>query len=453
MNKGLSALLMSVLLSGCVAMAPGSNTPTDEDAELVKGPPIENIVTDFDQALMCLKGKVPSRLAFGVGAIADTTGKEQYADAGTGKMVSQGAGDMVQSALFRAGLTVVNRRDPNIPLAENNWGIRNIRTQIPTDVFISGSITSLDFIPGGAAQLVVAGVGPKYRQNRILVGLDLAMTDANTGRLVANIPLQKQLYAKEIGFETSRFFDDTLLEADLGGMEREALHFTLRQMLSYAVFELLAQTLGESTVKPCRDLIKSIDATSSGLSAAGMGPGLGSLLASADAAAAERQAPQTAGQPPAPQPGAPQAGAPQAAAPQGNPAPAAGPQSPPEARKLAAVATAAAAHAIAAADNAAKAETAEEADKAATESETYMLQAVQALKLAAAKGLTGPEGDAAATLVEQAMQVAEQARKIADAKKAAATSGGVAAPGGTTAPANVPNLNSKEMGGVGAPSP
>ena len=32
----------------------------------------------------------------------------------SGKFVTQGAGDIVQSALFQAGTTVVNRRDPRI---------------------------------------------------------------------------------------------------------------------------------------------------------------------------------------------------------------------------------------------------------------------------------------------------------------------------------------------------
>ena len=31
-----------------------------------------------------------------------------------GKMVTQGAGDMVQSALFQAGVNLMNRRDPRI---------------------------------------------------------------------------------------------------------------------------------------------------------------------------------------------------------------------------------------------------------------------------------------------------------------------------------------------------
>ncbi len=438
------ALYLLLALAACAVPTPGAVTPKGKNAEIVKGPPMQDIVTDFDRALICMKGKFPKRLSFGVGTIADTTGKEQYADSGTGKLVSQGAGDMVQSALFRAGLTVVNRRDPNIPLAENNWGIRNIRTQIPADLFISGSINSLDFIPGGGAELSVAGVGPRYRQNRVLIGLDLALTDANTGRVVANVPLQKQLYEKEIGFETSRYLGETLVEADIGGMEREALQLTLRQMMSYAVFELLAQTLDADAAAACRAEIRSIDAAPSGMLSSGDGSTLREITAAADEAAAARKGPPAAA-------GAAPTGAggggpaPASAAPAPQPAPQkSAAASPPEARQLAGNATAYAARAIAAADRAARSKTAEEADKAAREAEMNMAMAVKTLKEAAAAGLTGPEGDAAATLVEQAIAVAQEARRLAKAKAAAAP---------TPESPGAPGPDDKKLGGTGMPTP
>src|SRR3990167_843338 len=121
------SLLHSVVVMACclalIGCAPGVITRRAQDVSLIQGPPIQDIKTPFDQALSCLSDKIPSNAVFAVGAIADNTGKEQYADSGTGKMVTQGAGDMVQSALFQAGVRVVNRRDPNIRIAESNWGL------------------------------------------------------------------------------------------------------------------------------------------------------------------------------------------------------------------------------------------------------------------------------------------------------------------------------------------
>lgn len=246
----LVAVSAMAVLSAC-AGAPGL-AAADENAELVQGPPISDIVTPFDEALSCLDGRISPSIVFAVGAILDQTGKESFTDGGVGKFVTQGAGDMVQSALFKAGATLVNRRDPRITTTEAEWGIRNIATVVPTNFYITGSINSLDFIPGSGAEVNVAGVGPRYRQNRMLVGLDLAMTNAATGQIVANVPLQKQIFQSEAGIGLGRFFGDTLISGDIGGREREALNFALRQMLNLATFELLTQLMSAENFAECR---------------------------------------------------------------------------------------------------------------------------------------------------------------------------------------------------------
>ncbi len=447
LNPG--AVVGLCLLAGCgEGAAPGAFTDTKTNAVLVQGPPMQDIVTEFDKALSCMKGKLPGRLNFGVGVIADNTGKEQYADSGSGKFMTQGAGDIVQSALFRAGVTVVNRRDPNIVLAENNWGIRNIKTQDPVDFYVTGSITSLDFIPGGGYTLGIAGVGPRERQNRILAGLDLAMTDAATGRVVANVPLQKQIYEKEVGFSSSRFFDSTLVEADLGGIEREALQAALRQMLTYATFELLAQLPDPAAVTPCRALIGTADAAEPGAARPHAKGALDAALKTHDLyASTAASAPEGAA---APQPGAPQGLAPQAPASPKDTRP-----NTPEVLKLVSEVTVYASRSIAASEAAGKAGTMEARIKSVDEAGLNLVLAVKSLKAAAAAGLHGPEGDAAALLVEQAMRLEASARKaLEDAGgKAAASTPDPSAPAAPAAPAPVPTPNAPKQGGSGDPIP
>lgn len=252
--KPWTAVMALAAVAGC-AMPPGTWTAATQNADLVAGPPIEDVVTSFDRSLSCLRGKIQPGVIFAVGNVVDATAKETYADGGTGKFVTQGAGEMVQSALFRAGVSVVNRRDANISIVESNWGIRDIKRQVPVNFYISGSINSLDFIPGGGISAQVAGIGPRNRQSRILVALDLTMTDAYTGRVVASIPLQKQIYTREMGISGNTFFGDTLVQFDAGGMEREALHFALRQMLSLATFELLGQLMNQEVYAGCRRMV------------------------------------------------------------------------------------------------------------------------------------------------------------------------------------------------------
>lgn len=148
------------LLSGCASLGQAV-APMDQDVFMVDGPPVRRVETAYDEALACIGNRAPRSLTFAVGAINDATGKESYADAGSGKMVTQGAGDMIQTALFNAGVQVVNRRDPAIAATEHNWGIRDITSMKPADLFITGSINSLDFIPGAGASVTVSGLGRK----------------------------------------------------------------------------------------------------------------------------------------------------------------------------------------------------------------------------------------------------------------------------------------------------
>ena len=250
------ALVSVFSLSSCGAIwnAVGS----DKDEELVQGPPIGDIVTPFDEALMCLRPNINRDVIFSVGVVADQTGRQSFGETGTGGYFTQGGGEMIQSAMLRAGATVINRRNMEIPLSEARWGIRSLDTQAPTTLFISGSINTLDFIPGGGFAASIAGWGSRYRQNRILVGADIYMTDARTGTIVGGVPIQKQMIASEIGFGVGRFFGSSLINLDAGMIEREALNFTLRQMMSLATFELISSTMEPRHWLPCR---AKLDAT------------------------------------------------------------------------------------------------------------------------------------------------------------------------------------------------
>jgi curli biogenesis system outer membrane secretion channel CsgG len=350
-----------------------------------------------------MRGKVANSVTFGVGQVVDSTGKETYAEGGTGKFISQGGGEMIQSALFRAGVTVVNRRDPNIVLSETNWGIRKVDTFVPVTFYVSGSINSLDFIPGGGASAMFNGVGPRYRQNRILVGLDLSLTDSHTGVVVANSALQKQVYAREIGFSADRFIGTDLIGIEFGGVEREALNHALRQMLNLATLELLGVVAGSEAVEECRsELAELSDTLSSGVEVTAGNTRLKEVIVKAGERAAnqdkepEQIAPQQAGE----------------LAPQKTPVGTA--NIPREAKMLARRAIALGGRSMSAAENAINTKDPEAAESYANEARQLALIALEALRQGAAAGLTGPEGDGAALLVEQAIGAAREAQKYAD---------------------------------------
>ena len=241
-------LFLGYFLTGCTGMALSNKEPVS----LVQGPPITDIFTPFDMALSCLKGQLRNDVSFSVGAILDQTGKDVVTNGGSGKMVTQGAGDMVQSALFQAGVSLLNRRDPRIIESEAKWGIRDPRQIKASDYYVTGSINSLDFIPGGGLDMQIGGVGPNYSQTRIMVGLDLSLTDTRSSKVVANVSLQKQIAAQDYGISAGRFAGHTLLNIQVGKGEREATNFALRQMLNLATFELLSQVIPPATFESCR---------------------------------------------------------------------------------------------------------------------------------------------------------------------------------------------------------
>ncbi|MEQ0924827.1 CsgG/HfaB family protein [Acinetobacter schindleri] len=241
-------LIFTQSLTGCTGLASSNSKPV----ELVQGPPITDIFTPFDMALSCLKGQLRNDISFSVGAILDQTGKDVVTNGGSGKMVTQGAGDMVQSALFQSGVSVMNRRDPRIIESEAKWGIRDPRQIQASDYYVTGSINSLDFIPGGGLDMQIAGVGPNYSQTRIIVGLDLSLTDTRSSKVVANVSLQKQIAAQDYGISAGRFTGRTLLNIQIGKGEREATNFALRQMLNLATFELLSQVVPPPVFEKCR---------------------------------------------------------------------------------------------------------------------------------------------------------------------------------------------------------
>jgi len=259
-SRQIAGTALLALLSACSVTRGGMTVARDVNEPMVKGPAVMDVVTPFDRALACLDGRINKEaLRFSVGAIVDATGKEQVTDGGSGKFVTQGAGDIVQSALFLAGATVVNRRDPRVIENEVKWGLLDTKKQEFSTFFITGSINSLDFLPGGGFDVQIAGVGPRYRQNRILVGLDLSLTETRSGKIVANVPLQKQVVATEDGFGIGRFFGNTLISLDIGGKEREALNLVLRQMLNLATFELLTQVMNPAAYAECMKLVDQVD--------------------------------------------------------------------------------------------------------------------------------------------------------------------------------------------------
>jgi len=257
-NKNFKKLILAigllVLGSGCAA-----TTPFKEDMKLTQGPmPVTQIVTPYDSLLSCLSSTyLGKKASIGVGSVSDETGKFSISNDGTGKYITQAAGDIVQSALLQSKVArVVNRRDPRVMKLEAAFGGKV--KWISSDYHITGSINSLDFLPGGGIDASVYGVGAKYRQHRMLIGMDLFLTDTRTSEVIAHSSIFKQVVADEVGANIGRFFGNILVAVDMGEQRREAIHFALRNMLKMSVYEMMTD-LYDIDSKSCSTIIEKVE--------------------------------------------------------------------------------------------------------------------------------------------------------------------------------------------------
>ncbi len=254
MNKVLASLLICtpLLSAGCVATS-------SKNIALEQGPPVQTVTTPYQSLMNCIADQHVMRGAWAVGDIVDATGKISTDREGTGRFVYQGAGDKMQTMLLHAGAEkVMNRRDPRPVILEAKWGKRDLKGVQVMDYYITGSINTLDFIPGAAAEVTVAGIGPRYRQSRALVGLDLHLTRADTTEVVGAVNISKQIFAEEMGFGIGRFFGTTLVDFDLGSGNREPLQLSLRSMLQFGLYELLKQVDPEQ-IADCQSIVDQVE--------------------------------------------------------------------------------------------------------------------------------------------------------------------------------------------------
>ncbi len=247
-----SIFLLPLLVTGCIAAS-------HENVALPAGPPVQTVVTPYDRLITCVAKAQRLTGVWAVGDIIDATGKYSADYAGTGKYVTQGAGDMMQTTLVQAHAeSIVNRRDPRPVITEIQLGIRDAKQFVLMDNYITGSINTLDFIPGAAAELTIAGIGPRYRQNRAIVGLDLHLTDARTSEVLAAVNISKQIFADEAGFGIGRFFGDTLVDLDISGQNREPLQLSLRSMLQFGLYEMISE-LNPDLRNTCQQIVDSVE--------------------------------------------------------------------------------------------------------------------------------------------------------------------------------------------------
>jgi len=243
------SLLSATMLAGCAGVAPGDATGVKP---LVVYPVTSND-TPYSQCLRRLQTVPASNLpVFAVGEIADKTGQIAYYDK-AGNNLTQGAAEMVMSALYKTGkANLVERYDLRLPLAEVKLAEQNRLNRsveafgkLPaSDFILVGALTELNYnIVTGGVGLRIAGIGAGTRMAVVNVAMDLRVVNARNFSVAYVSSLQKQIYGYEVQADVFRFFDQTYVELEAGHVRNEPLQLGVRSVAEMAVYQIMTDFL------------------------------------------------------------------------------------------------------------------------------------------------------------------------------------------------------------------
>lgn len=215
--------------------------------------PVTSNETPYSSCLKELRQANGNNLpTFAVGEVADKTGT--FEPDGLSRQLSQGASEMVISALYKTGkVRLTERWDLRVPLAEmklvDQKLIRDRKPAEylikPSDFIILGALTELNFnISSGGVGAFISGFSAAQRTVVINVALDLRVVNTRTFDVPYVVSLQKQIYGMEVDANVFRFFGTQLVGFDGGSIKNEPLQLGVRSVVEMAVYQIMTDYLG-----------------------------------------------------------------------------------------------------------------------------------------------------------------------------------------------------------------
>lgn len=213
-------------------------------------PPARAVVRDKQDILKCFADMphqhkwMPLRVS--VSDIRDFTARRSEMEGG---YVPASVAYMAQTVLMDTNfVTVVDRINLRVLEIEHKYGNRGDADKnalVRSDVYLTGAISSISFIPGANVDVRVLGVGPYFRQSAVEVELDLQLVHTQSSQVLAQSAVKRQFRYEELGFAGGRFLGDVLASGDVGEAERQMMQAGLRAALELGVAELLVNTSGK----------------------------------------------------------------------------------------------------------------------------------------------------------------------------------------------------------------
>jgi curli production assembly/transport component CsgG/holdfast attachment protein HfaB len=231
----------------------------------------------MEPAFQCIRDETatlstPVRVA--VSNIVDRTGKISYEAAQGGTLVTQGASEMVISAVGELGDNVwqIERYDTGIMTTEIEMGKQSllgtgprqvqpliVGQYLPSDYYIAGAVTNVNGnIRSGGFGININGYGVNQRYFVMDVDVDLRIVHTASGRVVKTSTKTKQVIGVQSDTGAFAFQGDYLLDIQAGEKNQEALNLGVRTALEYAVIELMPYAFGSTQPKRCAEYADQI---------------------------------------------------------------------------------------------------------------------------------------------------------------------------------------------------
>lgn len=294
MRGSLGTFLSAFALTSMAVPADASSL--QKNATLTQGPPIQEVMSRYDEALQCVAGQLTPEqksITFSAGNFSDKTGKTNYvADSGTGNFNTLGEEEMITTSLHKTGVMVADNsfafkqdvewmfnkimlahqaamadyqakleyaKANNLPLPKVPPNA-NVSILFP-DVIIKGAVTSFDVLPGGGFGVSGAGISIGHRKYQILVAMDAsavlmpgAKLPGSGAQVIGVDESEKQI----VGFQTdaggSGFLgpkdSKNYFSIDFGRKRNEAIQFAERLMVKRLVFKIVTKVLKISACDP-----------------------------------------------------------------------------------------------------------------------------------------------------------------------------------------------------------
>ena len=221
----------------------------DQEAAIESHVGIAEAASPYADAMFCVREfmqQAPTRI--GVSEIADKTGKNNYAEGGTGTMMTQGATDMFYTSLANLGIRGTEAT-PQFRGAIDWYQQKGakISIELPTYV-IMGSLDVLDLLPGTAKSFGILGLGADTVAYKAVGGMDVRLVKmlgegGETGRVLYNVAPKKEYLAVEDRAGFGRFVGKghglSMFSFELARGARTPMQLTTRWLIDYAATSLV----------------------------------------------------------------------------------------------------------------------------------------------------------------------------------------------------------------------